>query len=326
MIETNLIMKRILLSALLVGALTGCSKETPEQPAGNSREIRISTAIDGVDASKSVVLGSETQAEVQVLRKDNATSAAPTDFSGTPVSVTRETTGNLTFATAPTYDLNNNYAFFAAYWPKGTPGSDKVTWAIDGATDIIATEAWNAGNYAAPVTTGMTFSHQLAQLEVVCTADPAGTTSLDVVKAAWGKITNIELVNTSNTVDMAYDGLSLTFGEATQTLALKKADYDTALASFDLAKSNTTVNAAGMFAPGSGTATIKLKVTSEKVTGGKEIEVQLKQGGTTDKGFEKGLKHTVTLTFGASTKDIAVTATTITAWSTGYEGSGSLEN
>lgn len=318
-------MKQILMSALFAAVLAGCSKVAPEQAAVNPYEIRINTAINGVDATKGVALSSASQTGVQVLRKDNTIATPPTDFSGTPVSVTRETTGNLTFSAPPAYDLNNNYAFFAAYHPEGLAGSNKVTWAIDGATDIITTGAWSAGNYAMPVKTGMTFSHQLAQLEVICKADPASTVAEAAVQAAWGKITGIELINTSNTVDMAYNGLGLTFGAATSALSLRQSDYSTVFAALAITKANSSVIAAGMFAPGSGTAAIRLKVYTEQVSAGKEIEVQLQQSAI-NKGFEKGLRHTVTLTFGAGTKNISVTGTAITAWGTGYTGSGSLEN
>ena len=81
-----------------------------------------------------------------------------------------------------------------------------------------------------------------------------------------------------------------------------------------------------MFAPAaSGTTAITLKVTTEKVTAGKTVNVQLMQN-TTNKGFEKGLKHTVTLSFGAVDKGITVESTSITAWGTGYSGNGTLEN
>lgn len=317
-------MKKIFIPALAAMALAACTKEQQPMPADASRDIRITTSIDGVQ-SKAVALGSQSQTEVQVLRKDNAANTAPTDFSGTPVSVTRETNGKLTFAAAPTYDLNNNYAFFAAYHPKGTAGSNKATWTIDGKTDIITTAAWNAGNYAAPVTTGMAFGHQLAQLEVICKADPATSVAEAAVQSAWGQITKIELVNTPSSAELAYNGLGMTYGAATATLALSKPDYTTAFAAVTLTKANTAVTAAGMFAPGSGTATLRLKVTTTTVTGGKTVDVQLKDG-STNKGFDKGLRHTVTLTFGASTKEIAVSGTTIAPWGSGYTGSGSLEN
>lgn len=318
-------MKKILIPAMAVIALAACSKEQPQLPADTSRNIRINTSINGVE-SKAVTLGSGKQTEVQVLRKDNTANTAPTDFSGSPVSVTRETSGNLTFATVPTYDLNNNYAFFAAYHPKGTAGSNKATWTIDGKTDIITTSAWNAGNYAAPVTTGMTFNHQLAQLEVICKADPAAGVSEAAVQSAWGKITGIELVNTSNTAEFAYNGLGMTFSTANATLPLSGPDYSTAFSNATITKANSAVTAAGMFAPvATGTAPITLNVKSTVVTGGKTVTVQLASGGS-NKGFEKGLKHTVTLTFGASTKNISATATSITPWGSGYTGSGALEN
>lgn len=318
-------MKKIFIPAMAVIALAACSKEQPQSPAGTSRDIRITTSISGVE-SKAVALGSEKQTEVQVLRKDNPTGTVPTDFSGSPVSVTRETSGSLTFATAPTYDVNNNYAFFAAYHPKGNAGSNKATWTIDGKTDIITTAAWNAGNYAAPVATGMTFNHQLAQLEVICKADPSADVSEAAVQSAWGQITAIELVNTSATAEFAYDGLGMTFSTANATLPLSGPDYSAAFSNVTITKANSDVTAAGMFAPAAaGTAPITLNVKSTVLTGGKTVTVQLASAGT-DKGFEKGLKHTVTLTFGASTKNISATVTSITPWGSGYTGDGTLEN
>lgn len=320
----------VLLAAALLAA--SCTKEPERAPLPNGvREISINTELDGTPevsseapATKAPVVDGGTGAKavlsnVHFLRKDGA--SMQTDFSGvTAIAGSRNAAGQITFASVPAYDKGNLNAWFVAYWPSAssdgatvTAGS-KVVWTIDGSRDILlstldASKSYDAGKYTAPVSTGMTLQHVLAQLQVVCAAN----SSMDqaIVRAAWGKITKIELLTSPVSVTYTYSTNALTYGAA-GAVSLWKPDYTARFESqsLDLVKGSTTVTAAGMYPPGTGV--VKLKIYSERVTSGKEVSVQLKNGGT-NMNFERGLAHQITLSFGASRQQIAATAS-ITPW------------
>ena len=276
-------MKKIFTSIIALAMLASCAKEQVNPT--NNGEIVINTKISGVEQTKGVTLGENEQTEVQLLRVDNAnTTDNLTNFSGTPLSATRAAnSGALTFANpTPKYNMNDFYAFFVAYHPKGNIGANKATWTIDGKTDIIYAAPCHAGKFSDPTVGNMTFNHQLAQLEVICKGSADANIIDPTIQSAWGKITKIELVNTANTVNFSYTNLTFTYGASNQSIALlNAATYESALTAFDITKENTSVNASGMFDPAaSGTTAITLKVTTEKVTAGKTVNVQLMQNTT----------------------------------------------
>ena len=283
--------------------------------------IRISASIDGAATRAATTTGpikdgTEANAKAELtgihfLRKD--ADKEPGDFSGADlISASRDNNGNITFTQSQDYNLNGNNAYFVAYWPTAiTTEPGKLTWTISGNIDILKADTYDAGSYTAPVITGLTFRHALAQLKVVLKV--AESTSLEVAKAVWGKITKIELT-TSETMTYTYATNALTYGTK-KPIPLYKNDYSAKFENqtYELVKDNTDVIATGMF-PAS-TGKIKLKVTgSTNVTG--EVEVQL-MNENTEAGFESGKTHTVTLSLGANEKDITVSATTIEEWTDG---------
>ncbi|MCD8094460.1 MAG: fimbrillin family protein [Bacteroides sp.] len=318
-----------ILPFLLACLLHSCSPDSAqtEPETRPARPICLSATIDGAPTTAATrVVGTgviedgadNAKTELQnihFLRKD----AANTDglsFKGcTPISASRDASGNIAFTTSQDYNPDGNNTYFVAYWPaEATTETNQYTWTISGDADILITEIYNAGSYTAPITTpGLTFSHALAQLKVVLNV--AENTSLDVAKAVWGKITKIELT-TSETMTYTYATNELTYGME-KPISLYKNDYTTKFENqtYELVKGNTDVIATGMFPPSTGTTPIKLKVTgSTNVTG--EAEVQLMDGNTS-KGFESGKTHTVALSLGANEKEITVSATTIEEWTDG---------
>ena len=365
-------MKSIIIYTLALMALTSCSKNeeatTPDNPTPQTpqtpREIRISAAIEASAQSKAVtradvtpltgpIDGTADIAGIQFLRKDDVASKSSLSFEGvTAITGTRTkndnnnsttTDGDITFdgTPKPQYDLvNNHHAYFAAYYPAGTVDTDTktATFTIDGKTDILYAPLFDAGCYAAAgsvTSSTMTFSHALAQLEVVCKAESG--VSIDVIKEVWGKIKKIEIA-TKEKASYAYSNQEFTFstdengGTGTKKLPLLGNDYKTTFAADGIdipTYDNSTVNAAGMFAPAaeSNTDAITLTITTQVNSGSAvttEVAVQLKDGSNNSKGFERGLKHTATLTFKSTTKEIKVTGTTITPWGTGYTGTGDV--
>ncbi len=315
--------------------LSGSCTKNPDEGVlpGKGREIAISTRLDAAPVVQSDAPGNGTKAPVadgaadagavlsdmHFLRKNGAT--MQTDFSGvTALTASRDAAGKITFGTVPTYDKGNSNAWFTAYWPTTSAGGaavtagTKVVWTIAGDQDILlstldAAKSYDAGKYTAPVSTGMTLQHVLAQLQVVCTAD----SSMDqaIVRAAWGKITKIEILTSPASVTYTYSTNALTYGAA-GAVSLWKPDYTGKFEgqSLDLVKGSTTVVAAGMYPPSAGA--VKLKIYSERVTSGKEVSVQLRSGGT-NMNFERGLTHKITLSFGALPQQITATSS-ITPW------------
>ena len=342
-------MKRFFLPLLALGALVSCTKdEAPDIPVDG--RIRITAAIAGASApavpaasgasptasgrefapqtpqtlqtgqtpqTRGIVLGSQAQTGLVLLRVDAASGTAPASFAGAAyITADRAADGTLSnFSAQQNYALDNSNAWFAGFHPAGTKGSDRTSWTIPagGTQDILlTTEAWSAGRYTSPVTTGMVFDHALACLKVNCTADalrPQGD-----VQATWGKITKIELLETAATATYTYADRKMAFTGST-ALALSQADCQTAFAPVTLDATNQLC-AGGMFAPAaSGTEPLKLKIYTEKKTSGVEVAVQLRDGAA-DKGFEAGMTHTVSLVFDALSVRVASTVS-ISDWSDG---------
>lgn len=318
---------------LILAAAASCTKdEAPGIPADG--RIRITAAIAGTaapaaasaasgaspqavrtDASdpqtRGVVLGSQAQTGLVLLRLDDASDTAPASFAGAAcITADRAADGTLSnFSTAQNYALTDANAWFTGFYPAGTQSADRTSWTISagGTQDILlTTEAWSAGRYTAPVTTGMVFDHVLACLKVNCTAD--ALRPLGAVQASWGKITKIELLETADAATYTYADRTMAFSGST-ALALSQADCQTAFSAVTLDATNQLC-AGGMFAPAvSGTAPVKLKIYSEKKTSGVEVAVQLRDGAA-DKGFTAGMTHTVTLVFDAGSVRVASTVST----------------
>lgn len=317
---------------LILAAAASCTKdEAPGIPADG--RIRITAAIAGAaapaasaaasgaspqavrtDASapqtRGVVVGSEAQTGLVLLRLDDASDTAPASFAGAAcITADRAADGTLSnFSTAQNYALTDANAWFTGFHPAGTQSADRTSWTLSagGTQDILlTTEAWSAGRYTAPVTTGMVFDHVLACLKVNCTAD--ALRPLGAVQASWGKITKIELLETADAATYTYADRTMAFSGST-ALALSQADCQTAFSAVTLDATNQLC-AGGMFAPASGTAPVKLKIYSEKKTSGVEVAVQLRDGAA-DKGFTAGMTHTVTLVFDAVSVRVASTVST----------------
>ena len=311
-----------LLACLLHSCSPDSAQTEPESPP--ARPICLSATIDGAATTaatrvvKTGVIedgGDNAKAEltaIHFLRKD-ATSTTGLSFSGcTPITATRDASGNITFdASAPQYyNPNGNNTYFVAYWPTATTTeTGKLTWTISGNVDILKTEIYNAGSYTTPNTNGLNFQHALAQLKVILNVDE--NTSLEVVKNVWGQITKIELETPEN-MTYTYADNKLTNSTTTTDLQLYNPDYSV-FTSYTLVETNANVIATGMFPPSTGTITLKVTGSTGAIG---EVAVQLKDNNT-NKDFEAGKNHTVTLSLGANEKDITVSATTIEPWGDG---------
>ena len=366
-------MKSILIYSLALAALTSCSKSeeaiTPDNPNNPlpPKEIHISAAIEASAQTKATTRADATPLKgpidgtadipgIQFLHKDATTSEMSgevlsfddaTLITGTRIATGTATTGgSITFSgSAPQYDQKDNKnAYFVAYYPEATEVSSNVaTLTIDGKTDILYAERYDAGSYTSITTNTMTFKHALAQIKVICKG--AADATQGVIDEVWGKITKIEIETkakatyTYATQKFAY-AVSATGGATSDKLALLGSDYNAlaangvqipaATAAIPTSGSNDEgVIAAGMFAPddeASSTAAVKLIITTQKDSESaveNNVDVQL-MNGVTQAAFISGKTHTVTLTFNSKEKNITVTGTKVEEWTPGYTGTGSV--
>ena len=300
-------------AALLLCA--SCTKDIGSDVPSDGA-ISIESTIAGGEKVKAIATTETSQSGVVLLRVESSEITAPTSFAtNTLFTANRAAGGNMGFTSDPVpyYNKNNHYAYFIAFHPAGTSGTGTRTWSITngGLDDIILTQTpWSAGNYASPVKTGMSFDHQLAHLQVKCVA--ASGEDKTAIDAVWGNITKIELLTTSNLATLTLATRAMSFSGST-SLQLGNPTCSGALASTAIqAAGGTAVTAAGMFAPKTGA--LKLKVYTDKITAGKEVEVTLKDGNTSVD-FIKGSTHTITLGFKVA--NIRVLATEVTPWDDG---------
>lgn len=328
-------MKQILISLMAVAALVSCSKsESLETP--NDGTIRV---ITGIEAPGTKAVVTQTLGVTDVAFRLIHAAAKPSDFTTATAlkGNIAATTGAVTFdPSAPKYETANDHnAWFIGYYPAGTATGTKITWTIDGKTDILRTESvWDAGKFSAPVSTGMTFQHQLSQVEVLCIA--TSSAALSAVQSAWGNIKSISFKDAPTEMEFDYAALTVANGTSKADKALSKDYNGTAFTSIAIPANNSTViNAMAMLAPvtkADAAKSFELIVVTEgkttdiadDITTTVPVKVAAATGDAED--MVKGKTHKVTLTFDVNGKDISATQTTINAWQPGSEGSGSLKN
>lgn len=307
-------MKKLLISAIIVAAIVGCSKReiigvVDEGP----RLISLSSDMDASVSSKVAYGGTDVEVGgLQYLRKD--ATAAPTSFAGsTVIGGTKAVGGAVNLVPAQYYANASNKAYFVGYHPAGAVAAEVVTWTVNATTDIMTTTVGDAGTDVAPLVPNMTFNHELCQVEVICRPE---TNQQAATQARWGNITAIAFKGATSTLTYTYATLAVANGAGTANIPFVKSDYTTAFAAIAMPVSgNTTVNAAGMFVP-TGTNTFTLTVTTAN-KGATDVTVTLDAAKT----LVKSNKYSVTLTF--NTKSIVVKAT-IAPWTAGGTGSGTL--
>ena len=325
-------MKRIFLFLLTLAAAASCSKEPAPTPGGADAAIRV---VAGVAATRAVADASTGLRGASFIVVEGG-ATAPSFAGGTAYTGdVAATTGVVTFTSnpVPAYNRNGQNAWFAAYAPGKARTDNAVEWTIDGKTDIMVTNAvWNAGKHSAPVSRGLNFNHRLAQVEVICRAESGA--AISAVRAAWGNITKIEFVGAPTTMKYDLSAAPAVTVSGSADFALL-ADYDgTAFAPTAIPENaNTAANAVAMLAPVTPTISesFTLKVTTAGASGISgaasapiTLEIPVSLAGSPSP-MTAGRKHEVTLTFKADSRKIAVTATAITPWGTGYSGGSDVE-
>lgn len=308
-------MKKILLAAAIIVAMTSCSKSdntNPNNPAESS-EIKLSAGLDG---SKVAHNGDVAVTGLQFLRKD-ATGVVPTDFSDvTAITGSRAVAGAITFDETVRYGSYDN-AYFVSYYPAGTYNSNVVTWEVDGKTDIMTAAMVDAGtqqSHAVPAK--LSYQHMLAQIEIRCVAE-----NNDAIRR-WGTVNAIRLMEAIPQMTYSYATQAVSATGAPRALTLLADDYTSALVPFALTTTNDESNAVAMVVVPT-SADIKLEID---VTGGTEntvtkpLTVKLNAGEVLKAGF----KHIITLSFNNPPDNEIKATSTVEPWDAGSTGGSGI--
>lgn len=239
------LIKPILTLLVLVVLACSCNK-TENDSIVRDGKIRVKAAMQS--HTKALATGFPLD-EFRFFKLD--ATASPASFVGAESSLADiDAAGNVAFATQLNY--NNDVAqkaWLVGFYPAGDLVADKLTWTVDGKTDILCQKStFNAGDANAPIPTGLTFIHRLSRVEVVCKADPKLTETIADLRVRWGKIEKIEIVNSANTATLSL-ATPFVFPTPTafQDLAMLAHDYTAAMVPFEVPEAtNTTVNAAAI--------------------------------------------------------------------------------
>ena len=366
--------KTILLTATLF-ILAACSQSEIETEEQAPKEIKATSVIEGA-ATRAIIDGDVALTGLTFLRKDvsvsttDANTGGHTDFSNPTIYTggSRAQGGAITFcsgdgATTPEYDKENKKSFFVGFTTEGKKAKEQQTensntafvWTIDGKTDILLTDVWDAGTYENHSSLQeMKFQHKLSRLEVFCVAEDGS--ALEAVRAAWGNVTAIQVVSNvypemtytyqNNTV--SYTGTSGSFslldsydnGSSTLNVTIHDKDYGKANRANGEQSPAPTPDAVAMIAPITATTgnpssySFQLKITTSGETGmaatkvdtESEIEQTVNVNlGSSNASMEAGKIHKVVLTFKADGRTISCESSSIEAWdTTGNSGTGEI--
>lgn len=286
----------LLLACLFLGS---CS--VSDSPFGDP-EIRLTADVDGVSGKSStrVAYGNggskvpEGGLPVHFARLDASSSEGnfPTYDLTTPLAATLTTKGAIDFAVKQLYLDNGFRSRFVGWHPVGTFSAGEVSFALNGATDVMLTNERD-GSLAAPFGTpesAFTFAHCLAHLQVVSYVYSDG----DVAK--YGKITAIRVADQPTSCTLSLPTAVPVFSKETSAFVLKNPADDTDMLPVSLtgATSEKPVSCGSLlFAPQGGR--LNLVVDTENYA---DYPLTVALSGTAV--FEAGKTYTVRLRFGGN--------------------------
>lgn len=251
-----------LLGILVLLFTCGCQKQLDYQQGNYSDQSIVAySSVSSADStdnraeSRALVDNNKALSDIVFVRTDNAAGDLSTvNFTGTAAITGSRAAGAkspIIFTPKQYYDAQDKTAYLAGYYPAGTVAGNAVNWPIDGVNDIILSRPYSAGKVSEQKQAVLDFEHQLSRIEVVVQAR-AGEVLADV-RAAWGKITGLELINTPASLTYNYADNTVSASPIKSVINLSGgAGYDlgTPTATIDIpANGSTAVYAAAMIAP-----------------------------------------------------------------------------
>ena len=311
------------ISVAILWRLTACSDSNPTPLPVPDTAVCLEGAIG---ASTRGIIGSDYAEDLKVNFARQDESAVLTGTYGrwaVHKAVRQGGRGNrpIVFAESQSYPADGRHIRLHGYYPvEGEPTTDagggKVTFHIDGTTDIMATGIL-VGNGYVPVTT-CTFRHLLTQVRLVCYSDRP---------AEWGTIKGIEAadVHTRQELDLSAETPRLADISVAEDIRNLPVQDIAGLLIPQVASDGSLPEAQGFFllpaSPVDGTAAhpLHLRITTTKDGNGNLKETLSNVFVRIEGGFEIGKSHIVSLFF-TGAANIQTTHVSVEAWTEDEQG------
>ena len=311
------------ISVAILWRLTACSDSNPTPLPVPDTAVCLEGAIG---ASTRGIIGSDYAEDLKVNFARQDESAVLTGTYGrwaVHKAVRQGGRGNrpIVFAESQSYPADGRHIRLHGYYPvEGEPTTDagggKVTFHIDGTTDIMATGIL-VGNGYVPVTT-CTFRHLLTQVRLVCYSDRP---------AEWGTIKGIEAadVHTRQELDLSAETPRLADISVAEDIKNLPVQDIAGLLIPQVASDGSLPEAQGFFllpaSPVDGTAAhpLHLRITTTKDGNGNLKETLSNVFVRIEGGFEIGKSHIVSLFF-TGAANIQTTHVSVEAWTEDEQG------
>ena len=311
------------ISVAILWGLTACSDSDPTPLPVPDTAVCLEGAIG---ASTRGIIGSGYAEDLKVNFARQDETAVSTGTYGTwevHEAVRRGGRGNrpIVFAQSQSYPADGRHIRLHGYYPvEGEPTTDagggKVTFRIDGTTDIMATGILEGNGYV-PVTT-CTFRHLLTQVRLVCYSDRAD---------AWGTIQTIEAadVHTRQELDLSAETPRLADISVAEDIKNLPVQDIAGLLIPQVASDGSPPEAQGYLllpaSPVNGTADhpLHLRITTTKDGNGNPKETLSNVSVRIEGGFEIGKSHIVSLFF-TGAANIQTTHVSVEAWTEDEQG------
>ena len=311
------------ISVAILWGLTACSDSDPTPLPVPDTAVCLEGAIG---ASTRGIIGSGYAEDLKVNFARQDETAVSTGTYGTwevHEAVRRGGRGNrpIVFAQSQSYPADGRHIRLHGYYPvEGEPTTDagggKVTFRIDGTTDIMATGILEGNGYV-PVTT-CTFRHLLTQVRLVCYSDRAD---------AWGTIQTIEAadVHTHQELDLSVETPRLADISVAEDIKNLPVQDIAGLLIPQVASDGSPPEAQGYLllpaSPVNGTADhpLHLRITTTKDGNGNLKETLSDVFIRIEGGFQTGKSHIVSLFF-TEAANIQTTHVSVEAWMEDEQG------
>ena len=313
----------VLASVVILPGLAACSDSNPAPEPVPETAVCLEGSI-GASTRGIIGSGYEQDLKVSFARQDES-AVSMGAYGGWAVheAVRQGGRGNrsIVFAQSQSYPADGRHIRLHGYYPaKGEPTTDvgggKVTFRIDGTTDIMATGILEGNGYV-PVTT-CTFRHLLTQVRLVCYSDRAD---------AWGTIQTIEAadVHTRQELDLSAETPRLADISVAEDIRNLPVQDIAGLLIPQVVSDGSPPEAQGYLllpaSPVDGTAThpLHLRITTTKDGNGNLKETLSNVFVRIEGGFEIGKSHIVSLFF-TRAANIQTTYVSVEAWTEDEQG------